>query len=750
MAAPRSNRPAEEPSRRKRVIYITGVAVFVLLAVIVSQVSFDLDFLRPDTNQQIVVFASLSALIFLLFVALTFVLARNLIKLFAERRLGVLGSKFRTRLVVVSLLLSFLPVIVMFWFAYGLMNHSLDKWFSTPVEEVRRDTASMATLIADYAADNARAEAVSLAASPETEYAFEGHSFSSVVNAFRRHEITLQGGFALAIEDGEAEASFGAPAPWPLLRNKLPAKLSSANGPTHFTWGQTEYILGTAPVGDRGMILVAMPLPKEFSETQKQIDASQKQYLELAAQRKLVRRTYMGLLLLLTVLVLFATTWLALFLSKLVTRPVAALAEATQEISRGRLDYRVEVRAADEIGDLVRSFNRMAEELESSRRQIEASSRDLSAANITLEQRRRHIETILESIPTGVLSLDASRHITHANYALFRLFHPKGGESATPEMLIGASLAELFSPEVLEDLEPLLRRADRMGTTTTQMEMDLSWDKLNVAVTVATLHHQGQRLGYVLVFEDLSDLLKAQKQTAWREVARRVAHEIKNPLTPIALSADRIRRHLGRSGAPDAASMEVLRSCAETIAGAVETVRTLVDEFSTLARFPTARPRPENINTIVESTLAMFNGRLDNIRVRTSLAPDLPNVMADPEAIKRALANLVDNAAEAIQDSLLKEIQICTSLVASRDAVEISIADTGHGVTQELKERLFLPYFSTKKRGTGLGLAIVSRIIEDHRGSIRVEENKPVGARFVVELPLASESISAPPARQHA
>jgi two-component system nitrogen regulation sensor histidine kinase NtrY len=750
MATPRSNRSTEEPSRRKRVIYVTGVAVFLLLAVIVSQVSFDLDFLRPDTNQQIVVFASLSALIFLLFVALTFVLARNLIKLFAERRLGVLGSKFRTRLVVVSLLLSFLPVIVMFWFAYGLMNHSLDKWFSTPVEEVRRDTASMATLIADYAADNAHAEAVSLAAAPETQYAFEGHSFSSVVNAFRRHEPTLQGGFALAIEDGEAEASFAAPAPWLLLKNRIPANLATSKGPTHFTWGQTEYILGTSPVGNRGMILVAMPLPKEFSETQHQIEASQKQYLELAAQRKLVRRTYMGLLLLLTVLVLFATTWLALFLSKLVTRPVAALAEATQEISRGRLDYRVEVRAADEIGDLVRSFNRMAEELESSRRQIEASSRELSAANITLEQRRQHIETILESIPTGVLSLDASRHVTHANYALFRLFHPKNGEPVTPGTLIGASLREVFSPEVLEDLEPLLRRADRMGTTTTQMEMDLPWDRLNVAVTVATLQHKGQQLGYVLVFEDLSDLLKAQKQAAWREVARRVAHEIKNPLTPIALSADRIRRHLSRGSAPDVASMEVLRSCAETIAGAVETVRTLVDEFSTLARFPTAQPRPENINTIVENMLAMFNGRLENIRVRTLLAPDLPNAMADPEAIKRALANLVDNAAEATQDSLLREIQICTSLVASRDAVEISVADTGHGVTQELKERLFLPYFSTKKRGTGLGLAIVSRIVEDHHGSIRVEENKPVGARFVVELPLASESVSAPPVRQHA
>ena len=745
----------EEPSRRKRVIYVTSAAVFLLLAVIVSQTSFDLNFLRPDNNQSIAFFAALSALIFLLFVALTFVLARNLLKLFAERRLGVLGSKFRTRLVVVSLLLSFLPVIVMFWFAYGLMNRSIDKWFSSPVEEVRRDTAAMASMLSDYAAQNAHVEAVSLAATPEAQYAFEGHSFSSVVSAFRRHETTLQGGFALAIEDGNAEASFGAPAAWPLLREKLPHLSPSGASPTHLSWQdssgqQIDYILGSAPVGEHGLILVGMPLPKNFSATQVQIEDSQKRYFQLAAQRRLVRRTYMGLLLLLTVLVLFATTWLALFLSKLVTRPVAALAEATQEISRGRLDYRVAVHAADEIGDLVNSFNRMAEELESSRRLIEASSRELSNANVTLEQRRRHIETILESIPSAVLSLDARRRITHVNYALFRLFRPKGGEEATSSALIGASPEEIFPQEVLEDLEPLLRRADRMGTTTMQMEMDVPWDKLNVAVTVATLEHQGERLGYVLVFEDLSDLLKAQKQAAWREVARRVAHEIKNPLTPIALSAERIRRHLDRGLPLDKASVKILSGCAETISGAVETVRTLVDEFSTLARFPTAQPKPANINAIVQNTLAMFNGRLDSIHVRTLLASGLPSVMADPEAIKRALANLVDNAAEALQDSMVREIEICTSLVDSRDAVEVSVADTGHGVTQELKERLFMPYFSTKKRGTGLGLAIVSRIIEDHHGSIRVEENSPVGARFVVELPLAAENISPLPARQHA
>jgi two-component system, NtrC family, nitrogen regulation sensor histidine kinase NtrY len=749
MAAPNPTRPDQKPSRRKKVIIPLALGIGLLFAVLLALTSFDLP-LNPNTNQQLLFFASLSALIFLLFVALTFVLARNLLKLFAERRLGVLGSKFRTRLVVGSLLLSFLPVIGMFFFAYVLMNRSIDKWFSSPVEEVRRDTATMASLLSNYAAQNTRAEAEAIAGSPETQRAFASHNFSAVASELARREPTLQGGFALAIVDGEAEASFGMPAPWSMLKASLPLDRIKSVSPTPFSWEQSDYILGSAPVGDDGFILVGMPLPKKFSETVKQVETSQQRYLDLARERRLVRRTYMEVLLLLTVVVLFATTWFALFLSKLVTRPVVALAEATQEISRGRLDYRVEVRAADEIGELVHSFNRMAEELESSRRQVDASSLELSAANVALEQRRRHIETILESIPNGVLSLNADRRVTHANHALLRLFHPVGGESGTPGVLIGASLANVFPPEVLEDLEPLLRRADRMGTTTTQMEMAGQRVTLNVAVTVATLKHDGQGLGYVLVFEDLSELLKAQKQAAWREVARRVAHEIKNPLTPIALSAERIRRHLQRGTPPDAASLQVLYSCADTIAGAVETVRTLVDEFSTLARFPTARPQSANINSIVESTLAMFNGRLDNIRVRTLLAPELPNVMADPEAIKRALANLLDNAAEAMQDALFREIQISTALVASRDVVEVTVADTGHGVTRELKERLFLPYFSTKKRGTGLGLAIVNRIVEDHHGSIRVEENKPAGARFVVELPIVSDAVVAPAVNQHA
>jgi two-component system nitrogen regulation sensor histidine kinase NtrY len=743
LPAPIPVRDESRTSGRRKAVITLAIGAFLLLAILVLQASFNLKFISPDSNQELLFFAGLSGLIFFAFVALTVVLGRNLLKLFAERRRGVAGSKFRTRLVVVSLLLSFLPVIAMFWFSYGLMNRSIDKWFSQPVEEVRADTAAMSALLYDYAGQNAASEAQSIVQSDAFNKAFASGNFSEAAEQLRQHIPTLQGGFVLALASDNVAVSVHPPALWTEMKDRFPTQSALRGEHPHFQWGQTDYIVAAAPF-QTGTVVVAMPLPPKFAETARQIQESQQRYIELAGKRKLFRRTYIGFLLLLTVVVLFASTWLALLLSKLVIRPVAALAAGTEAISKGQLDYRVDIRATDELGELVQSFNSMAGQLESSRRQIEASSRDVGAANEALEGRRRYIETVLESIPTGVISIDAARRVTLANAAFSRMFYLERSEYVSPADLVNLPLQDVLPADVLADLEPLLRRADRMGITAANMELALPRAQLNVAVTVSALSHAAEGLGYVLVFEDLSDLLRAQKQAAWREVARRVAHEIKNPLTPIALSAERIHRHLTRGTAPDAASLEVIRSCAETIRNAVETVRTLVDEFSVLARFPASRPQLASLNSLVDAALIMFNGRLEGIRVRTELAHDLPSVMADPEAIKRAVANLVDNAAEAMRDAILKEITISTSLVASRDAVELVVSDTGLGVSRDVKERLFLPYFSTKQRGTGLGLAIVSRIVEDHRGSIRVEENKPVGSRFVIELPVAVEAIGAP------
>ena len=713
------------PIPRKYLLSALGGLVLLLALVLFSVTSLNLTFIRPDSTAEALLLASFSGLIFLLFLALTFVLARNLIKVMAERRIGVLGSRFRARMVVVALLLSFLPTIFLFLFSYVLMNRSIEKWFSRPIEQLGQDTSKIARLLTSFAQENAEAKAKWLAQDPAVSAAVNKNDLEAVDAAVAQHRSALQGGIVLLVRRDRIIHAW---------TNGRQLETEALLGPAE---QHPQFVTGRVLVVPDTELLVALPLPAEFASSLASVENSQRGYAQLKLEQKSLRSFYMRMLLLLTVLTLFAATWLSMFIARLVTRPVAALAEATQQIRAGHLGHRVEVPAADELGELVSSFNEMAVELESGRQRVENAGRELADANVALghanadlERRTNEISTILENIPTGVLSLDAEERITHSNRAFKDLF----GTDPTP---FGSLLDAMFEPQFAHDVRRLLRRADRMGTAAREIEAS----GLHLEVTAASLMSGRERMGYVVVFEDLSDVLKSQKQSAWSEVARRVAHEIKNPLTPILLSAERMRKHLDRGPVPDPSSLAVIHGSAETISGAVETLRRLVDEFSTLARFPAAQPQPVDLNQVVLQAVAMFNGRLDGIQVNTALSSSLPQIMADPEGVKRVVANLIDNAAEAMAESVHREIDIRTNTVESDPSViEISISDTGHGITADLKERLFLPYFSTKDRGTGLGLAIVSRIIEEHHGTIRVEENKPVGARFIVELPVHSHA----------
>ena len=430
-----------------------------------------------------------------------------------------------------------------------------------------------------------------------------------------------------------------------------------------------------------------------------------------------------------TTLVFFASSWLALFLSKQVTRPVEALADAMDAVAAGHYAHRVRIAATEELGELVRSFNRMAEDLEESRALAETSTTQLSAANRALEERRSELETVLETIPSGVVTLDPQMRVLQANRASRNLLSPREHHD-----LSGMPLESILPREIADELIVLLRRSKRMGLAATEIELPGPRGPLNVTATIARLELGKDREGCILVLEDVTDFLHAQRQVAWKEVAQRVAHEIKNPLTPIALSAERIRKHVDR---PTPDSDSVIRKCSEVILGSVQTMRRLVDQFASLAQFPTSRPKVCDLNSIVESALALFAGRLQHIRIVKRLGSGISPVLADPEALKRALANLIDNAAEAMQNSLLRELTIETGLIEGHTTAEIVVADTGHGLNDEMRERLFLPYFSTKQRGTGLGLAIASKIIQEHSGAIRAEQNSPAGARFIIELPLA-------------
>jgi hypothetical protein len=397
-------------------------------------------------------------------------------------------------------------------------------------------------------------------------------------------------------------------------------------------------------------------------------------------------------------------------------------------IATGKYDYRVALAATGEMGELVRAFNLMAADLHASRQLAESSSEQLTAANLAIEERRRELETIVETIPSGVVTLDGRDTVLQSNKAFAALLGRRVDCG-----LGGEKIDTLFPAECADDLAGVMRRSRRMGLAFTEIEFHSEGRILHLAITAARFEQSRGRPGTVLVVEDTTELLRAQRQLAWKEVAQRVAHEIKNPLTPIALSAERIARHLDR-GQPD--SPAVIRKCSEVILGCVGTLRTLVDQFSALAEFPAPQPRVCDMNQVAEQALALFAGRLDGITIECDLEPGLPPVLADPEAIRRALANLIDNAAEAMQGSLLRELGVSSSLSEDGTAVEIAVSDTGLGLTDEIRERLFLPFYSTKQRGTGLGLSIAAKIVQEHGGSLRAEANTPKGARFLMRLPL--------------
>ncbi len=809
--------------RRKMRIAVLGAFLLVLFVALATLNAFNTQLPTPATTQQIVIFTGLSIVAFLLFVAVLILLVRNVLKLYADQRSRVMGTRLRTRMLWGALLVSLVPIASMYAFSYLLLNRAVDRWFSQPVTEMRDDSNNMALELARYTTSNARAEADSIAsglpeASPATSpvgapapapvaaskqqphrpihasargpaHAAALSSASrlhreAVYQVLHQHEITLQNGFAIVYHEGRVVASFQLPqraGATAQIKTWLPDQVAEADSdesakqaptdPTDaailataqrndqpvFSLGATDYALGTATLKQGNTVVVGLPMPFGMAATMTRLQKRAEAYATLYSERKQIRDLYMLLLLMMTSLALFASCWLALHLSKQVTKPVEALADAMEAIASGDYAHRVKESATEELGELVRSFNHMAGDLEDSRRAVDHSTVQLSAANTALEARRSELETMLETIPNGVATLDADRRIVLANRALSEMIDP-GGQRP----FFGRVLEEVFPAEVAEVLDRLIKRSHRMGSASSEIEIttpihtssDRFGSTMNLLVTVALLEMpvaterlRREHQGYVLVLENATELLRAQKQSAWKEVARRVAHEIKNPLTPISLSAEQIRRHIdrlakyladrGTDSPAEPPSVAVIRRCSEVITSSVESMRSLVDQFASLAEFPTASPKPADLNTIVENSLALFAGRMQTIRIVRKMSPDLPLVMADPEALKRALGNLIDNAAEAMQQSLFRELRICTNLLES-GMVELTIADSGSGLTDEMRERLFLPYFSTKQRGTGLGLAIAAKIIQEHQGTIRAEKNEPAGAKFIVELRPAS------------
>lgn len=672
---------------KKRALYGGGLAAFaVLVTLVVWQGSFSFGDYAPSNPQETVLFWAISTVVFLLTITLGFILFRTSVKLYIERQSGKEGSSIKFKLVGGALALSVMPVFFLVIWSVSVLNRTLDKWFTRPAENISLNLRDVGRALEGETRGKAEMHARWIASLPQVAAAIESgavnHPFFDRLcrdNAIRSLELEAGKGprielYRQALADGEKLVSVSVPA-----------------GP------------------DRLVLRQALPL--DVHQQQQQIDKWLHEYDLLSLNRRYFRMFYLQMLLLITLFILFVATWISLFLARQISIPIEALLQAAREVRNGNLAFRVKVRAVDELATLVRSFNEMTHDLE-------ANSREL-------ERRRRFAELLLESIPTGVISLTSDGRIQRINRALARIFPNEAVASA-------ARLEELLSREDTAELRYLMKRARRTGVASRQLELKRGDRTLNLSVTVAALEEKVTS-GFVVVIEDTSELLRAQKAAAWHEVARRVAHEIKNPLTPISLCADRIARQLDRLEAPSE-TRRILRECAVIIAKEVESVRGLVDEFSQFARFPTAQKVPADLNLIVEEALAVFHGRLEDVEVRTDLAPSLPAVFVDREQFKRVIINLVDNAAEAMHESMVRRLLVNT-FSPSAEVVELIIADTGCGVSTEDREKLFLPYFSTKGRGTGLGLAIVSHILAEHDAHIRIEENRPAGARFIIEIP---------------
>jgi two-component system nitrogen regulation sensor histidine kinase NtrY len=716
---------SEAPRNSRLFLVLSGIAVTLLLAAVITLGSLRVPFEPRGWNELIALYA-LNTFIVAALLVFGLILARSLIRLWMERRAEQLGSRLKTKMVFGAMAVSLLPLVFLFFISYALMNRTLNRWFPQELEdansqaigllgETNRMEYSRLQALANRAVasvPDARSSTLALALEPAAQFAAN------------------QGAEAVwAADSSGLQVRASEPVILPLVLDPtLSFQMALPTGGELWNSRSGSFLAARAPLGS-GFLFVGRRLPPDFLGRYRNVEHQTEAYNVENQRIRTFKRQILLTLSLFTVLLLFAATWAALYLAKQVTIPIQALAEATGLIGAGHLDTQVHVKAQDELGTLVRSFNKMTVQLADSHRRIDEFTHNLQQAVQELESRRTLIETVLENIPTGVLALDTNGRITRMNRAAREIFGENSHEAPHIIALAGTDSAR--------DVQQLIRRSLRMGTASKELEFRIKGRVLHAAVTVSPLGGRRSNSGYLVVVDDLTDLLRAQRAAAWQEVAQRIAHEIKNPLTPIQLSAERLSRYIKRHNG-DCEPPELVRlvsECAALIGREVGNLEALVNEFSRFARFPVARLVPTDPNSVVLGALDVFRGRLEHVYIRTNLAQQVPLVKADAEMLRRVLVNLIDNAAEAMEGSSARNLVLTTCFRAMHDSVEISVADTGCGISPEDKDKLFLPHFSTKDRGTGLGLAIASRVIAEHHGIIRAEDNVPTGARFVIELP---------------
>ncbi|MEJ2197619.1 MAG: ATP-binding protein [Desulfuromonadales bacterium] len=729
--------------RRREWLIVAGIVGLVALSLRYQGQLFELTSEIPLTGNILVL--ALINLNILLIILCLFLVMRNIFKLLLERRRGIPGAKLRSKLVLSFIALSLIPTMLLFFVSAGFITNSIENWFNNQIEESLKESLEVAQTYYKNSASNALYYADQIAQAIKNEKMLNEDNLPLLVEHIHQKQKEYNLGIVevfsstleelvRAVNPQVPAAEFTDPGS-DSIREALQGNRFTRISPI----GRADLIRGIVPVYSNwnpddvvGVVVVNYYVPYSLVNKMKEISSSFEQYKSTKLLKGKIQKGYVLFLLLIALVIIFLSTWAGFHLARGITEPIQDLAVATNRVASGDLDVTLESHSNDEVGSLVEAFNTMTADLRKSQETIRMANRELQSSNLELEQRRRYMEIVLANVTAGVVSIDSRGHITTINKSAEQLLGLK-----TPK-IIGRNFRDIVTPDYLPMIKGILKELVSSGKDSIRKQITLptGGNKVVLLVNVTTLKDENNEfMGTVVVFDDLTQLLKAQRMAAWREVARRIAHEIKNPLTPIQLSAQRLRRrYLGKFDAEDS----VFDECTGMIIKQVDDLKNLVNEFSSFARMPASNPSPNNLNEVVSQALVLFQEGHKEINFQLKLDTEVPIFNLDHEQIRRVVINLLDNAVAAVEGSGV--IGIETSFNSALQIVTLKISDNGCGIPAEDKPRLFEPYFSTKKAGTGLGLAIVSTIISDHNGYIRVRDNEPQGTHFIVELPISTDT----------
>lgn len=736
----------EYRKRRREWLLVLLIIGLVALSLRYQGQLFDLTSEIPLTGNILVL--ALINLNILLIIFCLFLVLRNIFKLLLERRRGMPGTRLRSKLVLAFIALSLIPTMLLFFVSAGFIANSIENWFNSQVEESLQESLEVAQTYYKNSASNALyyAEQISQAIKdqkllnegnlPVLETLIHQKQQEYNLGIVEVFSATLEE-LVRAVNPLVPAAEFTDPGS-DSIREALQGNRFTRISPI----GRADLIRGIVPVYSNwnpndvvGVVVVNYYVPYSLVNKMKEISSSFEQYKSTKLLKGKIQKGYVLFLLLIALVIIFLSTWAGFYLARGITEPIQELAVATNRVASGDLNVTFDSYSNDEVGSLMEAFNTMTADLRRGQMAVRRANRELQASNLELERRRRYMEIVLANVTAGVVSIDSHGHVTTINKSAQKLLGLKTSQ------IIGRNFRDIVTPEYLPMIKGILKDLISSGKDSIRKQVTLSTGETKVVllVNVTTLKDENSEfMGTVVVFDDLTQLLKAQRMAAWREVARRIAHEIKNPLTPIQLSAQRLRRrYLERFSADDT----VFDECTTMIIKQVDDLKNLVNEFSSFARMPSSNPSPNNLNEVVNEALILFQEGHKEIDFLLKTDPNLPIFSLDREQIKRVIINLLDNAVAAVNGR--GTIGIETSFNQDLQIATLKVSDNGCGIPAEDKPRLFEPYFSTKKSGTGLGLAIVSTIISDHNGYIRVRDNQPSGTLFIVELPITSEVAQA-------